>query len=642
MEVNNQNTAWWIVFTILLFTTHLHANDDIRQLPVDSLISLAYNQFNKDLNQGIYYADLAVDKSSALGLHDREVDALITKGMLQYYASDIDAALHTLNRSDSLLHVHAKTENYPVQMGRLDYFRGRLYMLLNYNDLALDALINSLDNLSIAKDSSKLSKIMELLGTFYSSQEDLTKGVSYYHKAYSINEAMGSGDQLSILCNLCQSYAELEQVSSAVQYCTKAVQECQSANDSFMLAYALCNQAIHFAQTEKTIPKAINGFQQSIALATKYDDQYLLVDNYYQLAKCYNTIGDIPSSQNALESAMRISEELDLSDYKLKIYTVFIDNYEAIQQPRNVNAYLKKSIALEREIDQKTNQSKVEELTIQYNLKEKNLQLAKLQQENALKQLTISNSRNILFGLSFGLFIVTLLAFWIYRYWKRQVVIEKELADTQRSALKAEFNLERTNAYSEGISAERKRLAMELHDHIGGSLSAYKLKVYNKQSKDELDVLDNIISDVRKISHDLAADDLSHASFNQLITYRANELLNLEGLTLNIIFHPLDAWNTLDENIQIQLFHVVTEALQNIRKHAEAKSVDLAFTKDENNTITVLIEDDGKGINTDTVSKTGIGLNNIRRRIEQLNGTLTIDSAIGRGTILTIQLKAND
>jgi len=93
----------------------------------------------------------------------------------------------------------------------------------------------------------------------------------------------------------------------------------------------------------------------------------------------------------------------------------------------------------------------------------------------------------------------------------------------------------------------------------------------------------------------------------------------------------------LISNIEkINLYRIVQEGLQNCNKYAEADIIKVEF-KSKNNILILTIEDDGIGFNTNK-TKNGIGLYNIEYRAKECKGTVTIKSAKGEGTVLTIKV----
>ena len=94
----------------------------------------------------------------------------------------------------------------------------------------------------------------------------------------------------------------------------------------------------------------------------------------------------------------------------------------------------------------------------------------------------------------------------------------------------------------------------------------------------------------------------------------------------------------IDNNIEIVLYRIIQECVNNVIKHSRANQLDISLIKDGDG-ISVSIEDNGKGFNTkDTTKFEGIGLKNIASRIEFLKGTVEFDSAEGRGTMVSIHV----
>jgi signal transduction histidine kinase len=90
--------------------------------------------------------------------------------------------------------------------------------------------------------------------------------------------------------------------------------------------------------------------------------------------------------------------------------------------------------------------------------------------------------------------------------------------------------------------------------------------------------------------------------------------------------------------MEVNLFRMIQEILTNAIKHAEASEITVSLTQDEDS-INIIIEDNGKGFNAKNIAKKeGMGLNNITKKVEQLNGTFNIDSFEGKGTTILIDI----
>jgi PAS domain S-box-containing protein len=197
---------------------------------------------------------------------------------------------------------------------------------------------------------------------------------------------------------------------------------------------------------------------------------------------------------------------------------------------------------------------------------------------------------------------------------------------------------------------ERGRLSRELHDGLGQALLVFKLQLRAIQRKLPADCLeirrdtdsvlqyiDEIIEDIRRLSHNLSPSILEDLGLAAAIKNLCEEFKRL---------HDLEVWLDLDEveglvsrESQINIYRIFQEALSNVSKYAKANRVQLAV-KNQDGEIAFAIEDDGVGFNVEEVRardarKRGLGLATMDERVRILGGTLAISSKEGEGTRLT-------
>ncbi|GAB3510824.1 hypothetical protein GCM10027341_49690 [Spirosoma knui] len=196
---------------------------------------------------------------------------------------------------------------------------------------------------------------------------------------------------------------------------------------------------------------------------------------------------------------------------------------------------------------------------------------------------------------------------------------------------------------------ERQRFAKELHDGVGANLAVLKMYLSSLGSPtlplDELKhrsiaILKTSLDDIRSIIHDMHPRSLAESGLVQTITELA-ALIN-ESNRLTVTFNAQDVPLKLPENVEINLFRVVQELVQNALKHANANTIwlDLRYTT---NTLLLTYRDDGCGLDKPlTDQTTGNGLVNIQQRITLLKGTCEIQSAKNQGTRVAISVPVGD
>ena len=185
---------------------------------------------------------------------------------------------------------------------------------------------------------------------------------------------------------------------------------------------------------------------------------------------------------------------------------------------------------------------------------------------------------------------------------------------------------------------ERQRIAKSLHDEVAGDIRMLHLELTKRKQLEEAKKLAIIKGTVRNLSHQLSSESFEKVSFkNQII----NLISDFFEIDFKIKVQEIDAvnWKDVNNSIKRILFLVVRESIQNSKTHAEASAVILSF-KQTKKALTLTISDNGKGFNTAS-KKAGIGLKNMQERIEEVNGTFSIESTLNKGTSIYIEISTN-
>ncbi|HEV8286721.1 MAG TPA: PAS domain-containing protein [Chitinophagaceae bacterium] len=218
---------------------------------------------------------------------------------------------------------------------------------------------------------------------------------------------------------------------------------------------------------------------------------------------------------------------------------------------------------------------------------------------------------------------------------------------TERKKLEAEL-LNQQKAISQATIStqekERTEISKELHDNVNQVLTTTKLyldlAMTNSELKDELIAKSskNVISaikEIRQLSQSLMIPSLGDLGLIDSIEDLIENMNTTKKINAVFLHKKIDE-TLLNENQKLTLFRIVQEALNNVVKHAEATET-LVELCEENNMIKLLIKDDGKGFDPNAVKK-GAGLNNIRNRVYLLNGSLTVNTQLNKGSTLVVEL----
>lgn len=194
---------------------------------------------------------------------------------------------------------------------------------------------------------------------------------------------------------------------------------------------------------------------------------------------------------------------------------------------------------------------------------------------------------------------------------------------------------------------ERRRISESLHNGLGQLLYGTKLnlnfiseklaiedpKKYNESRKFTLDLLGQAIKETRRISHELMPTVLAEFGLDAAIMDVCSQLQN--GIHFHCEVHLGNI--TLDHYLELAVFRTVQELMVNVVKHSEAKHCKVRVNADCNEVI-IVVADNGKGMDTSIISKSGIGISSIKSKVELLNGKLIIESKLGEGTSIQVNL----
>ena len=206
---------------------------------------------------------------------------------------------------------------------------------------------------------------------------------------------------------------------------------------------------------------------------------------------------------------------------------------------------------------------------------------------------------------------------------------------------------------------ERGRIARELHDGIGQSLSAIKFRVEDAlgqlakgSTESTVSTLDNLIpliqgtvEEVRRITMDLRPSTLDDLGILSTIAWLCREFQATYS-TLEIKREISAKENEIPNALKIVIYRVLQEALNNVAKHSGADKVTISLRK-KDNTIQLIIEDNGCGFDVEEAlsvesSERGFGLGSMKERTELSGGTFIINSAKGSGTFVLASWPNND
>lgn len=558
-----------------------------------------------NLPRAIHYSRRAVDALESSGNQKNLATALNVRANIFKDLTRYDSSLIYLNRS---LDIRIKLENTSGIAESL-LGLGSLYDVMDNHEKSLEFNARSLKLYDSLNKKPQMAKALGNIGNAHLGMGNSDLAEASYLESLALK--LESGDSIGVAPsynNLAKVYEYRKEYAKAEDFLDKAIEIYKTHGDPRLLIsyYNLGNLA-----------RLSNKNDQALAY---YSDALSMADS----------LKNIKNHSYILKALAEVYSEKDQLDEALK-YGI---RYSEAQ--KQISADLIRLSNLELDIQQERNRTVL------------------LQSENERQRLTFEKQRLLIWSLAGAIVLLALLFFTILRIsrLRNKNLLSKQNEDLQKQRIKElikEKELEAINAMMEGQENERLRIARDLHDRLGGTLSIVKmhfksveesiedLKDKNvKQYKEANNLLDEACDEVRKIAHDMASGVLMKFGLVPALEALKETVETAGQLKMNLIDIGLE--ERLSYNYEINIYRIIQELLTNTLKHAKATEMSLQLFR-KGNSLSIVVEDDGVGFDPDDKDALkGIGLKNIESRVYKFDGEVSIDSGKGAGTTITIDL----
>ncbi len=329
------------------------------------------------------------------------------------------------------------------------------------------------------------------------------------------------------------------------------------------------------------------------------------------------------------------------------LYKYLYKSYAALGNRKDAFMWSEKYIELKDSLHKKEVAVGIADVEKKYTAAEKEKKIIQLQLEKETAILNKKNSRLIIISLSIAtllLLSLSILGFRLSRNAKK-LSAQKEITYLQQlNEVESQQQLELTQALLQGEEKERKRLAGDLHDGLGGMLAGVKINLsrmlkYNSQEIFSNDLprvikqLDNSVNELRRIAKNMMPETLMNSGLEVALKDMCESLLSDKT---KIDFQALRIQSDIPQETQVTIYRIVQELLANAIRHANPKNI-LVQCSQNKNRFFITVEDDGKGFDKNDTANNGIGLVNVKNRVNFLEGHFEIHSNIGDGTTINIE-----
>lgn len=602
------------------------------------------------------------------------------------------------NQPDSAIYYYIKARDLSEHLGwttgMMKYLSNITYVLNAQSkfDTALQLNLRSVELAKIHGTSQQLAACLGNVANSYLYLERYENAIDYFLQASDLIGKVGNKQYQCVLFNnLAIIYLKLLQPEKAKEYAEKAVILARETDDLYNLGVSLDNLSLTLMSSGEP-EKALVYLEEGLNIADQTENIYVKESVLINLADTYRRIGEFEKIKNYAEEAVKLAKELeDVSGEAtaylgLGYYYLYRNNtdealkFAHLSEIKAVSVNLREQLAnayalygnislvnkhyfefqkyqfkqdsIEALAVNERILNNIQDLDTKYETEKKIQQINQLEQDSAIQELQLRQDRLILAILG-GLIATILVVGFLYirSYRQKQLILnqQNELHERQIAEFETEKHLSAIEAVLKGQDTERTRLARDLHDGLGGTLSGIKLsflKLKESMARNQedqqlfdrsLDMLDGSITELRRVAHNLMPETLLKFGLNTALKDYCDKITDTGTLKVSYQSISLEKLNS-DQTVLITIYRIVQELVNNMVKHAAASNiyVQLAFHKDH---LTISVEDDGKGFDIMEIDhSTGMGWNNIRNRVEYLKGSIDIQSENNKGTTVQIDL----
>ncbi|WP_212001932.1 tetratricopeptide repeat protein [Chitinophaga sp. HK235] len=539
-------------------------------------------------------------------------------------AASIYAALKdTMN----LMRALSFSGNEHHSLGNFPAAAGRYLEALKLADAMRDSLFSGMMN-------NHLASLFVIL-------KDFRKGFQYAEKAYHNGLAVGNNRRTSAaLITMGSCMVSLHRYEEGEQYYRQAINTGRELEDSAYVLKAQLNLGnLYFEQGNRE--KAYQQYSQALELSDKYPQPELLTYLYLGYGRELFNLNRFTEAFSYVEKAITMAQEYNATNELRWAYLVASNLKATMGDYKQAFLLREKFEVLNDSLTGDAARNNVALLEMQYQSEKKDRELTEKQLQLTRKDLQLQHKNMWLFFFLISAILLLAFAFLVWQRLKHRHKLQQQ----QLQTMEVEKTVQVLEAMIQGEERERTRLSKDLHDGVGGLLSAVKMHFAavkhdrtvlqtDKGFIHAMGMLDDAIGEVRKTAHNLMPELLARMGLAEAVRFYCRNVSHSRHLTISC--YAPDDIGRFKANFELSVYRIVQELVNNIIKHSQATEAFVQLTR-HGQLLTITVEDNGIGFQTHPGLQTGMGLNSLQSRIKALNGNLEIDASRGHGTTAYIE-----
>ncbi|MBY5951329.1 tetratricopeptide repeat protein [Algoriphagus marincola] len=583
-------------------------------------IGFYYAQENTD--SALHYVNkaenIAIKYQDTLG----EIITYRIKGVVYYESNRPDSTIWYYRKGRAL----AEIAGEDLQLAHFDNNIGMYYWNKGLLSEALEHFYEAKKSYDLEESLYDKAMVSNNIGLIYQSLGDFDKALKFGTEAHDLRRAIpDSIDIMTSLGNLSYIYTELEEYEKSDSILFESLKISEALDYPIEESKSYSGLAANL-ERQGNYSEAENLYLEAIAISKGLVNQSHLMNRYAELANLYLKTGRFEEAARLADLSLKISDSLQIRSANASALMTFAMSKIALKDQEEGYKALEDYNKLTDSLFNAQKAVSLSEMEVRYET-EKKEQLITLQEADIAQQRSINRMQ--LFISGGGFILISLVGgLWYNRSrYRKQLEIQNLIAIEEKNRLKAVIEAEEN---------ERSRIARELHDGLGQSLTAAKIFVGNlgkkpgsdeeqKSKEKSMGLLSQSIQEVRQISHNLMPKKFEAQGLIQALE-EMEELIN-KTQKVDFQLHIADLNIKLKKENQVHLYRIIQELVHNGLKHGDISKIDLS-AKEIEDTLSINYRDDGIGLSEEKLANsTGIGYQNMKTRAGILGGSIHINQA---------------
>ena len=626
-------TLWLVACTALKAEGRDSTKNSLASLPASSsdsqiiaLTLVAHGLIDRNSDSAFLLARRALDFSSGRGFQSGVAHACNTIGWAFLSKGRYDSSVFYLLKARQIF----ASLGSPRDMARVSINLSEAYTRQSHFATAIEHLLEAESAATKAKDERILTDVKRQLGIIYRETGEKQKSISYLKEALAgFEKQKDLRRYINAAVSLCIVYNEVNLLDSALVILRSCL------NKSVLIPRNEYQQGMiyeHLGNTwkrKKEYGQALNNYLLAYRNFRKIGNTADIAYEAINIGRAYVALKLFDEAETFFTESLHLADSLELTNYRQEIAQYMSEMYVAKGDWKRAFEYLQKSVEISDSLAAAASLAQTRELTERYEAQKKEQEIVMLKKNNQVNLLTMQKQRAWQLGAGIVVLLLVLmgaLAVNRYRLMQRsQRIIEIE---KMRNDIASDLHDDIGSTLT-SLNIQRATLSRQFEDNPAVTASLKKMAEHTTEMMESIsdivwainpkqDTMESVIFRMKEFTAEVLEP--------QNIQYRFDTRGNLSG--------------QLNPRQRKNLYLIFKEIINNAVKYSKGNNVQIEVVS-ENDWITIDVKDDGIGFDEATVRR-GNGLRNIRQRVTELKGFVQLESTLGKGTFVSLQLPYHD